>query len=242
MPETETEALTTEAQSENDRGQFPPGYDYNSEVLADVDEQIAGAWADYDYQAAQVPSTEDLPIVDITPTFNPTEVPDDQVYVGAYEIMGDLGPYAFGPHRSLSGSTEPVVAWRIVEKARLQDGSGITSSKVLGGEGVTSLDKSDIRKHMASNQASRVDEAETPFVSFTTDPEMFADFIERHQFGTGEGQDSVVIRALVEPDRVLSNGSNKAHEVLLLGGLAPNEYQAAYEVDDFITAMSPAAA
>lgn len=226
----------------DDRNQYPPGYEYDEEILDGNAEQIQAAWRDYDYQHTPPPSMENRSSLDITPNFNPTNVPDEGVYASAYDVIGDLGGYIVGSHRSLSGSTDPIKMWRIVDRKRLQDGSGITSSRVLAGEAVTSIDKTDLRNHMASTHEGRSEGKVTPFVSFTTDPQMFAEFIGRHQFGTQDEHDSVVISVLVNPDRVLSNGRNKEHEVLLLGGLSPDEYQAAYEVDDFINAMSPQAA
>lgn len=234
MSETETRLH----QPVDDRGQYPPGYEFNSELLDDDAGQIQSAWREYDYQHTPPPSTETVPTIDITPNFNPTEVPEEDVFVRAHDVIGDLGSHTLGPHRSLSGSTDPVVVWRIVDKKRLQDGSGITSSRVLSGEGITLIDKTDTRNHGASTHESRAEGRATPFVSFTTDPENFSKFIGRHQFGTRDDHDSVVISALVNPDRILSNGKNKEHEVLLLGGLSPDEYRAAYEVADFIAAMS----
>lgn len=219
-----------------DRTQFPPGYLYNPDLLEDVDEQIAGAWKEHDYQERELPSFENTPAVDITPTFDPTGADADELLIEGFS-PNSLRQVGLRPHSEYPGiNDEPIVIWRIVDRASLRDGTGITSSSVL--EGAPVEDSGDLIMHFASNQATRTGSKLTPFVSFSTDPENLVQLlIRKHEFGLKDGRDSVVVQATVDPGRILSHGHKKEAEVLLMGGLGRHEYNKAMEVTDFVNTV-----
>ena len=230
----------------------PPGFKFNPDLLLDFDEQVQAAIEEAAYQAEPIPSFEGVPTLDITPTFNPTGAANDEIYARNRAPR----PKAMAPIPGIPESTQPGVAirsdltddpspvemWRIVERAKLLDGTGLVASRILHDNTLGDVEGFDDTRHLLSNHARRVADAEaaTPFVSFSTDPKNLAErVILRHGFGIKGGRDSVVVRVRVDPDRVITSSANKDAEVLLLGGVAPQEYVAAYDVADFVAELVP---
>jgi len=121
------------------------------------------------------------------------------------------------------------------------DGTGMVSSSVLQNNTLGDIENIEPVTHLLSNHDRRMssDAKATPFVSFATDPGNLAKDILSRGFGIKGGRDPVVVQAVVAPDRVLTMGKKKEPEVLLIGGVAPNEFVAAYEVKDFIATVVP---
>lgn len=218
----------------------PPGFVFNPELLLDRDEQIERALRRMAYQAAPIPSLEDVPRVDVVPSFNPTEAPATEIYAFGRvpESFRTIGWTTRAEH---TGSDEPVDMWRIVERSRVEDGSGLVSSKILQSNELGDVEGFDSVAHLASHHDKRMSEPDkaTPFVSFSTDPEYLARTILSRGFGVGEGRNPIVVQTRVSPDRLLTNSQRKAEEVLLIGGVAPEEFVAAYEVSDFAANVLP---
>lgn len=177
-------------------------------------------------------------MVDITPTFNPTGASSEEIYAtGRASRLMKL-------HAEQVNDREPIEVWRIVDRTRLIDGTGITSSQILLDGTLGDIEMFNVDRHFGgatsatTSHESRTSDPRnaTPFVSFSTDPKFLAQSIAKG-FGTSEGRDSVVIRATVDPDRFVSHGQNKEKEVYLVGGLAPDEYTEAYNPADFVDAM-----
>jgi hypothetical protein len=191
----------------------PPGFRYNPDILESYADQVRAAIAEAAYQAQPVPSFEDVPpLDDITPTFNPTGAADDEIYA-----RGQV-PRSLRPFRALrsewTADEEPVEMWRIVERARLEDGTGITSSRVLVDGKLGDVEGFKPVRHLASNHESRLDVngTTTPFISFSTDPVNLArDVILKHGFGVRGERNSVVICVRVDPDRVITGPVPGAH-------------------------------
>lgn len=213
----------------------PPGFVFNPDSMSDYDEQVKFAAERYDYQQQPLPSFENVPHLDITPKFNPTGVRDEEIYAQG-RVPKLLRPHIV-PRSEWSDDPSPVPMWRILERHSLEDGTGLVSSAILKYGTLGDVEGFDPVKHYASNHKRRVDgeNSTTPFVSFSTDPVNLAEqVILRHGFGIKEGRDSVVVQINVDPSRVLGPKQNKSEEVILLGGVAPSEYVAAYSVEDFI--------
>lgn len=218
----------------------PTDFEFNTELLVDYDEQVEIAIAEAAHQAKAIPSFEAVPTVDITPSFNPTGASDDEVYARNRIPRGMHRGWAL--RSTWTDDPEPVVMWRIVERSKLEDGTGLTSSRILQSNSVGDVEKFRSAKHLASMHDTRMsgEDKATPFVSFSTDPERLAkQYILRHGFGIKGGLDSVVVRVHVDPNRVITGRKNKCEEVLLLGGVAPDEFDAAYSVADFIAQLVP---
>jgi len=146
------------------------------------------------------------------------------------------------PRSKWVDDSQSVEMWRIVERSKLEDGTGLVSSSILHGNSLGDVEASDPVKHLLSHHERRMSDesASTPFVSFSTDPEYLArNLILKHGFGVSGGRDSVVVCVQVKPGRVITGPENKEPEVLLLGGVAPSEYVAAYGVEDFISHLVP---
>lgn len=209
---------------------LPEGFKFNPDILADRDEQILMFLSNAAYQAAPIPSFEGVPTVAIEPAFNPSNAPDEEIY---------------GHVRAPDSTPEqPIEMWRIVDRDRLRDGSALVSSRILGSNSVGDVEafEGEMIKHLASNHDSRMSdpEAATPYLSFSTDPLNLANrMILGYGFGIKDGRDSVVVRVRVDPSRVRMSGQKKQPEVLLLGGVAPEEYVDAYEVADFVSTLLP---
>jgi hypothetical protein len=219
----------------------PPGFAFNPESMDTYDEQLATAQKQAEYQAAPPPSFEGVPMADIVPTFNPTGAPTGEVYAHgrAPESMRKLG---IRPRSEWPDVPDKVVMWRIVEREKLVDGSGLVSSRVLRSDSLGDVEGFDSKQHYASTHHERVadPDAATPFVSFSTDPEYLArELILARGFGVKGGRESVVVRVSVDPDRMLTGNKNKSEEVLLIGGVAPDEYDGAYSMADFVSAVIP---
>jgi hypothetical protein len=213
----------------------PPGFEYNDDLLLDYDEQVESAIKDYEYQRSPISSFENVAVADVLPRFNPTNIALEDIYVRD-RVPDSMRPHA-APHSEFNDDAASVEMWRIVDRSRLVDGTGLVSSRILLDGTVGDIEKFNAIKHLSSHHDSRVSSSElaTPFVSFSTDPQNLAkDIILKHGFGIKDGRDSVVVRVRVDPSRVITGGRNKTAEVLLLGGVAPEEYEAAYEVSDFV--------
>ena len=218
---------------------IPAGFKFDPDVLEPYDEQLEGARKVAAYQAAPIPGFENVPTVDATPSFNPTGAPDDEIYVR--DRVPDRLRHVMLPRSEwiAQGKAEdgPVEMWRIVERTKLEDGTGLVSSSVLQAGTVGDVESFSRVNHSGTNHEGRMSSAEaaTPFVSFSTDPIYLArTMIAGYGFGVSGGRESVVVRAVVDPGRVLTTPNKKDHEVLLMGGLAPEEYVAAYGVEDFV--------
>jgi len=218
---------------------FPPGFTYNPDIMSDYEEQRRYAWGEHAHQTSPVPSFEDVPKVDVVPMFNPTAAPEDQIYARsrAPDVLRSWGILP----KSEWGDTQPVEMWRLVERSTLEDGTGLVSSRILQESTLGDVERFDPRRHYASHHEARMADsgASTPFVSFPTDPQDLAENALLHGFGIEGGRDSVVVRVSVDPDRVLSLSKAKTSEVLLLGGVAPEEFSAAFSVKGFIDKFVP---
>lgn len=212
----------------------PPGFTFDEDLLLDYDEQVASAIKAHEYQTAPIPSFENIPTVDIEPAFNPTGAPVEDIY-GHARVPKAMQSWA-GVHSEITGDPSSVEMWRVIDRSRLVDGTGLVSSRVLLDGSVGDVESFEPSKHFSSNHDDRLENAgeSTPFVSFSTDPEGLAKAVLRHGFGIKEGRDSVVVRVKVDPSRIITGGKNKTPEVLLIGGVAPEEYEEAYEVSDFV--------
>lgn len=217
----------------------PPGFQYNPDILADYDEQVRSAIAEEAYQAEPIPSFEGVPTIDITPTFNPTGAQDSEIYARC-RTAESLMPDTVSINELTD--TRSIEMWRIVERSKLKDGTGLVSSRILHDNTLGNVEDLNVVKHLTSSHERRMNDKDTstPFVSFSTDPRDLAkNVILRHGFGVKGGRDSVVVRVQVDPDRVITGTKDKEPEVLLLGGIAPSEYLAAYSVSDFISQLVP---
>jgi hypothetical protein len=218
----------------------PAGFKFNEDILSDYEEQVQDALAEAAYQAAPLPSFEGVPTLDITPTLNPTGAPDSEIF--ARNRM----PQSLRPARALrsewTNDDQQVEMWRVVERAKLEDGTGLVSSRILHDNRLGDVEGFDSDKHLLSNHERRMgsQDTSTPFISFSTDPVNLAErAILRNGFGARGQRDSVVVRVKVDPDRVITGPKKKDPEVLLLGGVAPTEYVAAYSLFDFIAQLVP---
>ncbi len=218
-----------------------PGFKYNDDLLdTSYDEQVRMHNRWYEYQNAPIPSFEGVPVVGITPPFSPTNAPVEEIYA-RNRVPMSMRSYGHAPHSEFD-HTEPVDIWRIVDRMRLKDGSALVSSQILHHGTVGDIENFDGMKHYGTHHESRdFSGKETPFVSFVTDPEGLAeDYILRAGFGVKGGRDSVVVRVKVDPSRVITHGQKKdTGGVLLIGGVAPDEYVAAYEIADFVSTLVP---
>jgi hypothetical protein len=219
----------------------PPGFQFDPDLLDDYEEQVQNAIAHAKYQEAPLPTFEGVPTVDVQPKFNPTGAPESEIYARG-RVSEGLRHIGSKPRSEWVNSTEPVKMWRIVERSKLEDGTGLVASRVLQQNSLGDVEGFDPVKHLASHDAGRMNdpEAATPFVSFATDPQYLAsNMIVRTGFGIRDGRDSVVVQVEVDPSRVITGSDAKEPEVLLLGGVAPDEYTAAYSVADFIQNAMP---
>jgi hypothetical protein len=220
----------------------PPGFVFDADKAEMNDEsyeaQVRAAVRAYEYQNAPVPSFEETPTVDVVPTFNPTGAPESEIYAH------NRAPLKLSGHTALHsefGHTEPVEMWRIIDRSRLIDGTGLVSSQILLHNTLGDIEHFKDMRHISTEHDDRMTVgSETPFVSFATDPAELAKlYILQQGFGVSDGRDSVVVRARVDPARVITNGQNKAPRVALVGGVAPNEFVAAYELSDFVKTLIP---
>lgn len=218
-------------------GALPEGFKFNPDLMLDYDEQVQEYIKLRNYQEAPVPSFDRVPKLDIEPTFNPSNAPNTEIYAhGRRPRTTESGKKL---RSEWSDDTEPVEIWRIVEKDRLLDGTGIVSSQVVSKGTLGDIENYEDTAHYHSNHEGRLanEHSLTPYVSFSTDPEDLAKIIVRRGFGVKAGRDSVVVRALVAPDRIMTGSLPKESEIVLVGGLAPDEYQAAYSVESFVGVM-----
>jgi hypothetical protein len=218
----------------------PPGFKFNPDIFEGYEEQVQTAVAEAAYQDAPLPTFENVPTLDITPAFNPTEAPAEEIFA-RNRAPRSLRP-AMAPASEWRSDDRPVRMWRIVERAKLEDGTGLVSSSILQRNSVGDVETFNPVLHLASNHEGRMagEGSSTPFVSFSTDPAKLArDVILKHGFGIKDGRDSVVVEVGVDSARVISGSFKKAPEVLLLGGVAQEEYVAAYDVADFVGHIVP---
>jgi len=214
----------------------PPGFKFDPDLLADYEEQIQYALAMARYQVSPKPSFEGVPTLDVKPEFNPTNAPEEEIFARG------RAPKGRKTHAEVTGSSDPVEAWRIVERSRLIDGTALVSSSILLNNSVGNIEGMDAVRHSGTDHEKRMSGQgkATPFVSFTTDPEFLAkSAVLGGGFGVRNGRDSVVVQITVDPDRIVSDGRNKSEEVLLVGGVAPSEYTTAYNIEDFVRACVP---
>lgn len=219
----------------------PPGFTYNPDSMLDYNEQLQFAVERAAYQAQPIPSFEDVPTLDIRPTFNPTGAPDSEIYA-SNRMPRKLKLHNMAPRSEWTDDKQPVRMWRILERASLEDGTSLVSSAILQNNSLGDVEDFDPVRHLASHDSGRMrgEDTSTPFVSFSTDPVHLAkEGILARGFGVQGERDGVVVQVLVDPERVLAGPQNKSSEVLLLGGVAPSEYVAAYSVQDFIDTLVP---
>jgi len=214
----------------------PPGFQFNPEDMSDYDDQVRRAIAEAKHQATPLPSFENVPTVNIEPTFNPTHSPESEIYARD-RVPDSFRGLNWKTRAEWSGDKEPVVLWRVVDRAKLKDGTGLVSSRVLLSNSLGDVEGFASEKHMVSHHDKRMSDPElaTPFVSFSSDPtDLAKTVILRHGFGIKDGRDSVVVRVHADPHRVITEKNDKSSEVLLTGGVSPDEYVAAYSVADFV--------
>lgn len=174
------------------------------------------------------------------PQFADVKNPEN-VFVTAPRFEEGKG-YSYKPHTDFEPDAEYIDVYRLEQRQRVAEGVGIMASRSLIEGTVGEVTSKDVRRHLSSSAKKRnTPETATPFVSFTTDPEgLVKGLILRHGFGLRDGSDSVIVKARVHPSRLLSHGAGKQEEVLLMGGVAPEEHQDIHELQDFIEAhVSP---
>ncbi len=219
----------------------PAGFIFNPDLLMDYDDQVRRAVLEAAYQSAPLPSFQEVPVLDIKPAFNPTHAPVEEIYA-RNRVPTQLRELGTKVRSEWEDTNAPVIMWRIVERAKLEDGTGLVSSSILQKNSLGNVEEFSPIKHLLSHDQGRMSnpDAATPFISFSTDPQNLAtDVILKHGFGIKDGRDSVVVQVQVDPGRVLTGPGKKDPEVLLLGGVAPDEYVAAYSVEDFINNVVP---
>jgi hypothetical protein len=233
-------AQTLHHENQSVPSDFPPGYGYSEDLMMDYDEQVAAAHEAHAYQQQPTPSYDNVPRADVTPTFNPTNAPEDQVYARG-RAPEDMRPHT-RPHSEFDPDRELIDIWRIEERARVISGLGLVASRLTVDNNLGDVEGFDSVKHLSSNHEGRGTDADrtTPFVSFASDPEYMAEnLILTRGFGVKGDRDPVVVHTKVHPSRVLTKGLNRESEVLLLGGVAPDEFHGAYEVGDFVAGTLP---
>lgn len=211
----------------------PPGFKFDPESMTDYDQQVRSAISMAAYDAEPLPSFEGVPTVDITPTFNPTQATESEVYARD-RVPRDLEWKTWADQ---FGETEPPVLWRVVDRAKLQDGTALVSSRILLDNGLGDVEGFNPNLHLLSYDTKRMSDPAlaTPYISFSTDPQDLAKIvILKYGFGVKWGQDAVVVKVQADPHRVVTENRKKSTEVLLVGGVAPTEYVAAYEINDFL--------
>lgn len=168
----------------------------------------------------------------LIPVFNPTNAPAEEIYAAGKRLENG----GWKPHSDVEPDLEAVDVWRLERKDKIRDGLGLVASSIALGGTLGDFANFEMHKHMASNQERRATpEGATPFVSFSMDPEYVAkNLVLKHGFGVKHGLDSAVVHARVHPSRLMS--AHQKEEVLLVGGLAPDEYVATHEVGDFVAA------
>ncbi len=179
-------------------------------------------------------------IHDIQPKFNPTGAPEADVYPVAnidpavLEKRGDIRV----PTRLLpDGSPDPdhrISLWRVEQRSRVEDGTGITSSRVLAGHSAAEpVGRHELNRHLSSSNESRVPGSgkETSYVSFITSAKALGNMALRNGYGLKGFHDAVVVEASVHPSRLVYGPSQ---EILLTGGLSPDEYVGAHDVKELI--------
>lgn len=239
-PHARLQALAAETHSSRDR-EVPDGFVYDPDLLANYDEQVDMAIQAKAYQDKPIPSFESVPMLDIMPTFNPTGASLEETYAHD-RVPEEFRRRGIATHAELTGSSEPIEMWRIVDRDRLVDGSGLVASAILLNNTLGNVEQFNTNAHISSNHEGRMADLSnaTPFVSFSTDPEHLARrMILHHGFGVNEGRDSVITRVRISPHRVITSGKRKEQEALLLGGVAPDEYIGTYSITDFVNKMVP---
>jgi hypothetical protein len=113
-----------------------------------------------------------------------------------------------------------------LKRERVINGLGITASAIVsfGNLGPQGIGRYDPGLHLLSRYEDRIG---SPFVSFGSSA-FVRRLVEDHQWG----QDPVVIEAQIEPGRALVHPT--IPEILLVGGLSPDEFVATHEVQDFV--------
>ncbi|HMI09325.1 MAG TPA: hypothetical protein VK497_02900 [Candidatus Saccharimonadales bacterium] len=172
---------------------------------------------------------------EITPRFNPTDAPNHEVHPKDFRL-DPSEDFGFKPYSDFHPESDGVDIYRLEQRERVVNGLGITASRIV--QVGTLHDSGGL--HPADHMFTHPDirskpDKSTPYVSFATDP----DFIVRKLilglgWGLKDGSDSVVVKARVQPDRILAPGGGKQSEVLLVGGVSPEEYERTYEIDDFV--------
>ncbi len=153
----------------------------------------------------------------IKPKFNPTNAPESEVHArGRYALADDWLP-----------NEEPLRIFRLEERERVINGLGITASSIVTCGNLGAMGLYDPRLHLLSRHESR---GSSPFVSFGSSV-LVRQLVQDHEWGI----DPVVVEAEIGARRSLVHPL--ISEVLLVGGLSPDEFIAAHEVDDFIDGL-----
>lgn len=143
----------------------------------------------------------------------------------------DLG---WKPYSDFERNVASVDVVRVLEREWVENGLGLVASKVALQGTLGDLSNIRLTDHMASDHKSR-QENPTPFVSFSTNPADLAEkIILRHGYGIQREQKGVIVQAAVHPERLISPGGGGQSEVLLVGGVAPDEFRGVQGVADFV--------
>lgn len=155
----------------------------------------------------------------ITPKFNPTNAPESEIYA--------RDRYASG-NEWLSNS-ESLRLFRLEERERVISGLGITAASIVKTDSLGAMGLYNVGRHLQSRFEDRqFHDALSPFVSFSIDPNLIGYMIK----DCGWGDDPVVVEARIDPGRALVKQGNP--EVLLVGGLSPDEFIVSHEPRQFL--------
>ncbi len=179
------------------------------------------------------PESSDEPAIE--PRFNPTNAPESEVYARGRRLNPhfDIG---WKPHSDFETSEEYVDIVRVMERELVESGLGLVASRIVLENSLGDFDKVELADHTASTHERRMSgEQSTPFISFASDVRHLVErIVLRHGYGLQEGQDGVIVHARVHPSRLLTPGAGDHPEVLLVGGVAPEEYVDTQNVADFV--------
>jgi hypothetical protein len=219
----------------------PSDFHFDPELMGSYEDQVRDAIEAAEYQASPLPSLEHLPCADVVPVFNPTHAPEGEVY-GRGRLAHDLGN-TWRVRADWPESTKLVTMWRVVDRSKVEDGTGLISSRIQHTNSLGDVESFRSDGHMLSWDKLRMADSDkaTPYISFSTDPhDLAATVILKHGYGVKQGQDAVIVEVQVDPDRIVTEDKKKSDEVLLIGGVAPKEYITAYEIADFVNELIPA--
>jgi alpha-ketoglutarate-dependent taurine dioxygenase len=167
---------------------------------------------------------------EIQPNFNPTGVPEASIYATLTE--GHIAPQP--AQDGTIDPNQPITVYRVEQRDRVADGTGLTSSRILArGSVAEPIPREERLRHLSSSYATRAPGSgkETSYVSFSRSARDLGRMVLQNGYGLMADHDAVIVEAQVTPNRLVSGPS---HEVLLVGGVAPSEYVTAHEVRDFV--------